>query len=271
MKTVDAVTSLPDPTVTPGGARRLVTARPGSGVRGAHGPGGSVWKILTLGNKASNPMSPIGHATFRARTPQAFNRPGIPTFALPLPDMSLVSAEFSQSLGKAAKTVEEELVVESGLHVVGVAAGGCYERFGVLSKVAPPLVQVHQNAEISDDAVDLAMCVTTPTEIGEGDGFQEEIQRSLEDLASGSEVRLQFECILDSLAEMALSESDEKVLQYARPSSNRRRRIYLRDNKAEITSSPNNTDHYSQEQATMGNAVPINGCKANFQKVLPPM
>lgn len=86
---------------------------------------------------------------------------------------------FHLGLDEVATEVEDEVVIESGLHVSGIAAASCYAKYGnPFTHGAPPLDidwvnddealgpakgETGKNA-LTDEELDLAVCLATPME-----------------------------------------------------------------------------------------------------------
>eukprot|EP00803_Ostreobium_quekettii_P000580 evm.model.scf_964EXC.5 EVM.evm.TU.scf_964EXC.5 scf_964EXC:24652-26607(-) len=218
-----------------------------------------------------------GNAALMAHGPQSTPRASVRTCAVVLPKMSLsevapVVTEFSKDLGGVAKSVEDEVVVESGLHVVGVAAGGCVQRFGIASKLAPSLVDGDQTNLSTENELALAMCMATPFE-GEEDGLHEEIQRSLDDMALQNEVLIELEYALDSLTNVSLSDTEGQALSRLRTVGNRRRRRPIHFGggiaKSADTSSVGNGRGKENKDAH-GNIVATSGLDGLLRKAVAP-
>ncbi|CAD7700368.1 unnamed protein product [Ostreobium quekettii] len=217
------------------GAQAAAPQRPlAASLGGAEGRGmGDAGGVGQMAGARKTSLSPLpGNSMLMPHAPQSATRPSVRTCAaavppVALPDVTPVVREISMDLEGMAKSVEEEVVVESGLHVVGIAAGGCVQHFGVASKLAPALVDAGAIGNTSEEDLGMAMCMATPFE-GEGGGLDEEVQRSLDDLALQNEIRFELEYALDSLAHMSLSDSEDRNQLRLRTNRNRRRRRPIR-------------------------------------------
>lgn len=265
MKKVHSAPSLTDLSATSGAVARPVAARIGLLNAECRFIGDGGWKSQSGGPRAAS-VSPLPGIS---RASQTTTRPCVRTSAVALPDVAPVMSEISKDLGGVAKSVEEEVVVESGLHVVGVAAGGCYERFGMPMKLAPSLVQEGQIASHSDDELELAVCMATPFEGGDDVGLGEQVQKSLDDLALKSEIHFEIECALDSLAEMTLSDSDERTLGYLRTARGRQYRRRTRAGRQGRKKTQHPKEHDGKENIVHGNVVSVGGLKGVLKKTLP--
>jgi len=265
MKKVNSAPSLIDLVVSPGTTARPVVAR--MGTLGAEnrtvGDGGL--KGQTMGTRATS-FSPLAGMAHLVHTT---TRTSVRTSAVALPDVAPVVTELSRDLGGVAKSVEDEVMVESGLHVVGVAAGECYERFGIPVKLAPPLSQDGHAGSLSDDDLELAMCLATPFEGGEDMRLREQVQRSLDDLALRSEIQSEFELAVDSLAEMTLSDSDECRVQQRLRTSYRRRRRRFQVGDQMVREALHSSKHVGKENVVQGNVISVGKLKSVLKKALP--
>lgn len=120
----------------------------------------------------------------------------------------------AHDLNGVAKSLQEEMVVEAGLHVVGLEAGSCSQRFGTASQVAPPLADPKAGEvgiEEVEEVEELAMCLATPFNEGNERTLEEQLQTSLEDMAEKQEILFELECIADSLDERKIAEAAAKI------------------------------------------------------------
>lgn len=265
MKKVNSAPSLIDSVVAPGTAARPVAARMGTLGAESRTVGDGGLKGQTMGTRATS-VSPLAGMAHLVHTT---NRTSVRTSAVAFPDVAPVVTELSRDLGGVAKSVEDEVVVESGLHVVGVSAGGCYERFGIPVKLAPPLSQDGHAGSLSDDDLELAMCMATPFEGGENMGLREQVQKSLDDLALRSEIQSEFELAVDSLAEMTLSDSDECTVQQRLRSAYRRRRRHFQVGDQMVREAMHPSKHVGKENVVRGNVVSVGKLKSVLKKALP--
>lgn len=96
-----------------------------------------------------------------------------------------------------ATDVEDEVVIESGLHVSGAAAASCYAKYGnPFTHAAPPLgIDWVDDEEVlgpskgetlkekmTDEETDLAVCLATPMELND-DSADVRVREKLKDLA----------------------------------------------------------------------------------------
>lgn len=115
--------------------------------------------------------------------------------------------DVANEVRELTRNIEAEVVLESGLHVPGAAAGSCYERFGLPNEVAPPLAmplpgaRATQPIQESDVAVDLAMCLATPSDDERGT-LREAVTRALDDLARQGEIQVEIQNIMSSVEEL---------------------------------------------------------------------
>lgn len=127
------------------------------------------------------------------------------------PKVGIFLGELAENVARIAKYVEDEVVLESGLHVAGMDAGSCYEKFGLPSEVAPSLIGAPDSVEYSslldsDTTMELAMCLATPSEGPNDRGWEEEIRRSLNEVEQSTELQQEIEGAMGSLEELELFE-----------------------------------------------------------------
>eukprot|EP00803_Ostreobium_quekettii_P000579 evm.model.scf_964EXC.4 EVM.evm.TU.scf_964EXC.4 scf_964EXC:19106-20506(-) len=143
------------------------------------------------------------------RRPSASRR--LPRLPAPRAFAAGAVEDLANDVNELTRHIEAEVVLESGLHVPGAAAGGCYERFGLPNEVAPPLLDPLQGSgggptgpEPDDDAVELAVCLATPSD-EEGRGqMREAVARALEDMERQGEIRDEIQNILNTMEELEM-------------------------------------------------------------------
>jgi hypothetical protein len=79
--------------------------------------------------------------------------------------------DFGSAFEAVKHTVQEELVMESALHVTAVQAGQCHQRFDGLTALSAPStkwdeIQLHSRTTAANTA-EAAVCLATPVEPAE--------------------------------------------------------------------------------------------------------
>lgn len=164
-----------------------------------------------LGQAAGKISSETFASSFITPTPSLRNRQASNSSKFCTGKVGLHLGEIAENAARITKYLEDELVLESGLHVAGVDAGSCYEKFGLPSQVAPPLIGLPDSVDPStlldsDMTMELAICLATPSDSPNNRGLEEGIRRSLIDLEERSALQQEIEGVMGSLEELELFE-----------------------------------------------------------------